>query len=200
VQYAKSYEDKEWDELLDTYTEFQGSENTGKIMVVDGLKKEDFFVNRLESSGMEKMYESTSTRVKQSIRQRFGQPPSILGVRDSSNAMFSSQNIEDDTKFYNSITTDERMLIEQDTELLFTNFHIPINATGDYSILELTFNAIASELPSLVSKIGFESMTQITGILSSSLDRTVKINLLEIGFGLTNEQAQKLVLPIPATA
>lgn len=201
VRYEKDFDGEEgeleWEGLQETWKSFQGPENAGKTILLAGLTKDQLNIDRLGDSGVDKMYDSTNTRVKQSIRQRFGQPPSILGVRDT-NAIFSSQNIEDDTKFYNSITTEERLIFEQDMKLLFSNFWIKINETNDWSILELTFSAISSEVPSLLDKLGIAGVAAITSLLEqkteTNLPNDQKIKLLQIGYGLTLEQAQSLVL------
>lgn len=190
---------KEWEELQDTWKTFQGPDNAGKMVMLAGFEKDDFSLDRMGDPGVDKMYDATSNRVKQSIIQRFGQPPSLLGRRDG-NAVFSSQNIEDDTKFYNSITTEERLLFEQDMKLLFSNFWLKINETDDYSILELTFGAVSSEVPSLLDKIGIDGVNAITSLLEqkteTNLPNDQKIQLLQIGYGLTLAQAQALVLGI----
>lgn len=173
ARYSKPFDgeegQKEFDETLEDYRKFQGPDNTGKILVVSGVTNDDFDIKRLDSSGADKMYDVTEKRVKNSIIQRFGQPPSIVGKRDQ-NATFSSQNIEDDYKFYNSVTADDRLIFEEDFKLLFSNFAYTINETGDYSILELSFD----EKTSLVSRIGLEGVKEIGVILSSQMDNIQK--------------------------
>lgn len=197
VQYPKEFEsDEAFQEEIKNWKTFQGPENTGKIIVVENGGEEKIRVDKFDSNNNDKMYESTDTRVKNSILQRFGQPPSLVGRRDG-NAVFSSQNIEDDTKFYNSITTDERLLIEEDMKILFSNFYININETDDWSILELTFNAISTEKPAKISTLGIGGTQALLQVVLSDMGATQKINFIVSTFGYTTEEAQGLVLPIP---
>lgn len=196
-RYSKSHEDDEWEGVMDSYREFQGPENTGKIFLIDGIEKDAFELMRLESSGADKMYDLTEKRVKNSIIQRFGQPPSIVGRRDQ-NVTFSSQNIEDDTKFYNSVTNSERLLFEEDMKELFNGFHLKVNETNDWSILELQFNAISTEKPSKISTLGIGGAQAAQAlIIDQTVDPTQKINVLQYLYGFTIEEAQACVLPIP---
>lgn len=187
---------KEWEETNEDWKQFQGAENTGKVFLVAGVSKDDFSLERLGDSGADKMYDLTEKRVKNSIIQRFGQPPSIVGRRDQ-NVTFSSQNIKDDTKFYNSVTKEERLYFEELFKVLFTNYYVNINQTNDYSILEIKFDSDSSVAPSLLDKIGIDGVREVSTIISGGLDNVQKINLLKLSFGLTTEEAQGLLLPIP---
>lgn len=198
ARHSKNFEGKEdeLDELTGTYKEFQGEENTGKIFLLTGVEKDEFDLLRLESSGADKMYDLTDKRVKNSIIQRFGQPPSIVGKRDQ-NATFSSQNIEDDYKFYNSVTSDDRLYFEETMKLLFSNFHIKINGTNNWSILPLQFNAISTELPSKISQLGVGGTQALIDIVSNtSLNNVQKIAFLKSVFGFTLEESQEIILGI----
>lgn len=199
-RYSKSFDgeegEEEWKRTNDDWKQFQGPENTGKVFLVAGVTKEDFDLTRIDSSGADKMYDLTEKRVKNSIIQRFGQPPSIVGRRDQ-NVTFSSQNIEDDTKFYNTVTSYDRLIIEEDMKLLFTDFHIPVNGTDDWSIMELTANAIATEKPSKISQLGPESTREMISVLVNQyLTGDQKISILIITFGFTLEEAQAQVLGV----
>lgn len=197
VRYTKEFDgdegEKQWEVVMKDWKEFQGPDNAGKIMLTAGHSKEDFDVTRLDGSGSDKMYDITGKTIKKSIIENFGIPPSLLGSRDG-NAVFSSQNIEDDTKFYNSITTKERLIIEEDMKILFSNFWIKVNETDDWSILELAFNAIATEKPSKISTLGIGGVQALMGVLASDMDDVKKINTIQIIFGFTVEEAQAMVL------
>lgn len=196
ARYTKSFEgkegDEEWEQLTEDWKDFQGPENTGKIILQAGISKDDFELTRFDNPGQDKMYESTNARVKKSIRERFGQPPSLLGSR-ADNATFSSQNIEDDTEFYNTVTSDDRLIFEEDMKMLFENFHIKINETNDWSILQLSY----TDKTAKISSIGIEpSKAAQELIINQNVDSTVKINILQVLYGFTLEEAQKVVLPI----
>lgn len=201
VRYSKKFEGKEGEQELEVEEEnwrgLQGTENTGKILLLTDSGKDDLTIERLGDNGFDKMYDLTEKRIKNSIIQRYGQPPSIVGRRDQ-NAVFSSQNIQDDTKFYNHVTYQERLKVEQDFKKVFTNFNRKINETNDYSILELTFYSIDTENKSLVSRLGIEGVREVMAIVQSQMTNEQKINSLQIMFGLGNEEAIKLVLPIVA--
>jgi hypothetical protein len=202
ARYTKNFDGKEqeqqWEELKQDWKTFQGPENTGKVFLQSGVSKDDFDLTRFDNPNQDKMYESTSARIKRSIRECFGQPPSLLGAR-ADNAVFSSQNIEDDTKFYNSVTTDYRLLFEEDMKIIFENFHIKVNETNDWSILELTFNAIATEKPAKISTLGIGGTQALMSVLQSDLGNEQKINTITLVFGFTTEEAQSMVLPITTT-
>lgn len=192
--------DQEREDMQSELSHFQGPENVNKIMLFEGVGEKPYDISKFDAANNDKMYESTNSRVKNSIRQIFGQPPSILGVREG-NVTFSSQNIQDDTKFYNSITTDERLLIEEDMKNLFENFYYNVCPSGDFSILELKFDAIATEKPSKISTLGIGGTQAAIALISSDMADNLKIANLQIFFGLTLEEAQQAVLGIkPPTA
>lgn len=195
-RYSKVFEGKEgdleWEAIQEDWRSFQGPENTGKVFLTSGVSKDDFSIERLGDSGADKMYDITEKRVKNSIIQRFGQPPSLVGRRDQ-NVVFSSQNIEDDTKFYNSVTKDERIMIEEDFKVLFSNFYKNANTTNDYSIIELSFDK--TDNPSKFDTLKADGFQKVLDIVSNpNLMDAQKIQLLILGLGFTTDEAQKIVI------
>jgi hypothetical protein len=199
ARYSKSFDgeegEEEWEAEANNWRALQGAENTSKVLMIGGTSKDDFSLERLGDSGYDKMYDLTEKRIKNSIIQRYGQPPSIVGRRDQ-NAVFSSQNIEDDTKFYNHVTYSERLILEQDFKKIFANFYKDINETNDYSIIELTFFSVNTENPSLVSRLGVAGVQGVMSVIQSQMSNEQKINSLQIIYGISNEEAIKLVLPV----
>ena len=52
---------------------------------------------------------------------------------------FSNDIINDAFNFYNAMTIDERVLMEQSFRSVFSHFAYPVNQTNDYSLIPLSY-------------------------------------------------------------
>lgn len=179
----------------DTIAKFQGTENVNKVLMMENPGGADtpIKITKVDWQDTDKIYESTNRTVKDSIIECFSIPPVLLGVAVSGK-LGTADEIRDAYFFYNSITSDERRIFEEIFTEIFSNYRNPINPSGDYSIMPLEFSVGTSEKPALISVLGIGGTTALTGILEGQLKDFQKINALVIIFGLSHDDAVKLVL------
>lgn len=207
VEYGYEFKDEtERKGEVDNWAGFMGPKNASKIIVLENANgngdDKSIRITKLDAANNDKMYEVTNKTVKDSIIQAFTQPPRLLGVQVAG-SLGNSNDVKDDYLFYNAVTADERLMLEEVFKLLFTNFHQSINPSQDYSIQQLEFNPKATDRPSLLSTLGLDVVNAIASLVANtSIKDAQKINLLRNSFGLSVEDAQGMVLGtvIPATA
>lgn len=200
IEYGYEFEDEdERKREVENWGTFIGPDSPDVIVINNkngNTEEKSIKISKLDVTNNDKMYEVTNRTVKDSIIQAFNQPPILLGI--SANGVFNSNEIEDSYKFYNSVTTDERIMIEEDFKMIFENFQYAVNTTGDYSIDPLTFNTVDTEKPSLISVLqvgGMQALKEV--VMDQTMSPDIKSNFLRIGFGLTIEQAQALAAGTP---
>jgi hypothetical protein len=140
-EYPKEFESEE--ERLqerENLKTFQGPEGT-RIMMYENTNNSEkgVKITKLESNDTDKMFEITNRTCKDSIIESFTQPPILLGVAVSGK-LGTADEIRDAYMFYNSMTSDERRIFEEIYTEIFSRYRNPINVTGDYSIIPLSFN------------------------------------------------------------
>lgn len=126
------------DNFSANFKQFQGDENACKIIDVEAEydeSKPEFVPFTTEKHADEMKTSSEMVQVK--IGKVFLQPP-ILRAEDVATG-FTLQAMQDAYMYYNSITTSERLEIERIFTRVFSNFDRPINPSGNYSILPLTY-------------------------------------------------------------
>jgi len=200
VEYGYKFEDaEERQQEADNWGKFLGPDSADLILLENANgngENKSVKISKLDVANNDKMYEVTNNTVKNSIIQCYRQPKRLLAM--SEDAGFNSVDVKDDFLFYNSITSKERIMIEEDFKHVFKNFHININPTGDYSVVMLEFNPVTTEEPALISTLGIggtQAMVEIVG--NAALTPEQKVNFLRIVFGLTTEKAQGIVLGLP---
>lgn len=113
----------------------QGDENTSKIWVVDvdaDEEKPDFI--DFTAKNFDKQYELTETSVQENIGKMFMIPPILRGV--DVGAGFGSELVVQAYNFMNSVTSNERKMLEIAFRDLFTYY--PVQFTN-YRILPLQY-------------------------------------------------------------
>jgi hypothetical protein len=195
VEYPYEFEsEEERQEEKETWEKFQGTDNANKIIMIENpdAKENPVKFNKVEWQEFDKVYEITNRTVKDSIIECYSIPPVLLGVAVEGK-LGTADEIRDAFLFYNSTTSDERRVFEEIFTEIFSNYRNPINPSGDYSIMPLEFN-VGTEEPALISILGIGGTTALTDILQSPLKDFQKINTLVIVFGLSHDDAVKLVL------
>jgi len=165
------------DPLLDSLDELQGGENAGKIMVVEKSRPEDVFeLHKVDIQNYDNLYTNTGKDTKDAIIEGYLQPKA-LHLKGSS-SLGENKELENATKYYNSVTEEERMIISETLQAIFNNWHEPIN--GDLTILPLP---VSLEIPK----------EAIDVISNTNLSENQKINILISVYSLSEELANKLV-------
>lgn len=121
-----------------SFIEFQGDMNACNIMGLGIENDEDKpeFV-QFPTNTMDKDFEVTKNAVASEIYSAFNQD---VFYRIRTGALgFSNEIISDAFQFYNAMTSDERILLEQSFASVFRLFTGSINQSGDFSINPLTY-------------------------------------------------------------
>jgi hypothetical protein len=200
IEYPYAFEnEEERQEEKENWRKFQSTDESNKLIMMENPDGQDapIKITKVDWQDTDKIYETTNRTVKDSIIECFSIPPVLLGVAVSGK-LGTADEIRDAYMFYNSVTSDQRMVIEQDYTTIFSNYRNPINETGDYSIIPLEFVNVGTDEPALISILGVGGTQALTGILEGTLKDYQKINTLVIVFGLSHEDATRLVLGTPA--
>lgn len=134
VKTGKFEDDTDKEAFSKNFNEFQGDENTAGFMHVELESQDDLFdIQKVEIQDYDGLYQYTETSTKESIVENYMIPPVLVFATPSK--LGSSTEIEDATSYYNGITADFRLIFEEVYKTIFSRFHVPINPTGDYSII-----------------------------------------------------------------
>lgn len=123
---------------IQKFKEFQGDTNSYNIIAV-GLEEGDDPPQFVEfpTKNFDKDFTVTKDAAEENIYAAFNQE---VFYRIRSGALgFSSDIVSDAFNLYNAMTIDERVLMEQSFQAIFSRYYKPINTTNDYSIKPLTY-------------------------------------------------------------
>ena len=167
---------------------FQGDENALQLWYTQAKNKDEVpvFVP-FSGQNYDKAFTATQSQIPDNIGQAFKQPP-ILRAKDVG-ANFGADLMTNAYKFYNSVTVRERTQIEEVLEMVFEYWWTPIE-NPDFTIEVLVYNAGAS----IAERIGKDLMTQVLEVVrDSDLILAQKRNILKFGYGLYDEEIQKIL-------
>jgi len=144
VEYAYEFSGEEEEQAeAENWRGFKGPDNVNKIIMIQNKNgnSEDraLRITPVQGNNNDKLYELTAKTVKDSIVESFSQPKVLLGVQSDGGITFSNDVLKDAFDYYNSVTYDARLQLEEKTKEIFTRFKKVINATGNYSIIPLSF-------------------------------------------------------------
>lgn len=218
---------------LDTFHEnietFQGADDALKIFHIEKESDADTLeLKKVEIQDVEKLYEYTESSVRDNVILNFLIPPVLL-LR-TSGKIGTSTEIKDATAFYNGITADDRLVIEEIFRDIFTGFAGNPNPSGDYSTIPFKAPVSENEIGAdylkyfteneireskgygpaeqkevakkpLYESLGVGGLQALTAILTdTTLTDDQKIASLEIVFLLPQEDAKRLVAKAAATS
>lgn len=129
-------------EVLSGFEKFMGVENTGKMGVLENPSKDKdgnsipYKIHKIDVQNFDKLYEFTENSVKNAIRGIFNQPQIL---HDAVSTGFSTEIMNDMYKFYNAVTYEDRLIIEEALMEVFAGWQTDINPIDNYSIIPLTF-------------------------------------------------------------
>jgi len=105
-------ESNEKNTFIESLREFQGSDEAGKIMHVEKDSHDQTFdLKKVDQQNGDTLFQWTENSVRENIRQAFLIPPVLLQA--TAGKLGQASEIIDANKQYNSITEDERILIEE---------------------------------------------------------------------------------------
>lgn len=122
-----------------TINDLKGSENSSGVLLLESnlatdVLAEQFLIQNIDSNIDDKQFESSEQSSARNIRKAFG-VPSIL-IEDGDNSIFgqSGELLKEAKKTHWENKEEERNIITDAFELLFSNFHTPINPTNNWEI------------------------------------------------------------------
>lgn len=205
--------------MVTDFEEYQGADNAMKLIIIQKThpdQKIEF--EKIDQQTGDKLYEYTEQSTRDNIRQAFTQPPVLL--MQTPGKLGGASEIIDATKFYNSVTEDERTTLEAAFEYLSSLFERPLGTDfaiapreairkeelSDKVLGTLTRNELRAmggyeaiedeaDTQTLSEKIGVGGTTSLVEIVNSTtLSPEEKAGLLEVMFGLTPEQISKIIV------
>lgn len=137
----KNEEDKE--DFVVAMENMQGAENTSGIFLLEAnldsseLDKE-FLIQDITSNFDDKVFAHTEDSIRKNIRQAFGIPGILLGENDES-AIFgqSGELLNNAKQTHWDSKEEERQIITEAFELIFSNFHKEINPSNNWDVVPI---------------------------------------------------------------
>ena len=167
--------------------EFQGDENACKMMYVqiESDEEKPEFVS-FKGQNYDKEFEVTRKTVQDNIGKRFNQPPLLRAENVGAN--FGADLMKNAYNYYNSVTENERLVIERVFTQIFKNW---FEATsGDYAILPLSYD-VEMNLAEQLGEKGFEQLINI--LENQSLQFDQKRRMIKRLFNLSDEEINDLL-------
>lgn len=187
--------DDERDAIDNMVTDFQGGKKGGKFMILEKKGTETTFnLQKVEPPDMDGLYQKTEDAVKESIRSNYMIPPVLVGDLVAGK-LGTSQEIQDATLYFNTITSDDRMIFEEVFTELFKHWHIEnANADDDFAIMPVKFGQDSI----LVERLGIGGTQAMQAILVDAvMQPEQKKQVLMQVFGITEENAGLMVGDAP---
>jgi hypothetical protein len=169
-------------DFKETLETFQGSENTAKILVIEKEREEDVFeIHKVEIQNFDGILEHTKNDVKDAIIESFLIPKPLL-LRGS-NSLGESKEIENSKEFYNDITADDRLQIEEILKEIFEQWYDQnICPSKDYSIIQIAVNKeITAEYFPYVTKNEIRKSIDLNEVEEAKADTKLLVEVLGVG-------------------
>lgn len=174
-------------DLSDSVRQFQGDEQAGKIMYVeleDG-DTEPKFVS-FKGTNYDKEFTATLESSQANIGKVFNQPPILRAEDVGSN--FGSDLMKNAYNYYNSVTENERLIIERAFNAIFQNWWNGI-PTDNFTVTPLSYEVDLT----LADRLGEKQLSELMQIVKSTeIDKNNKIAIAITIFGLTNDEIKTL--------
>ena len=123
--------DTEKQALIEGLEEYQGADNAQKLLLIEKTHPDQTIeIKKIDQQAGDKLFEWTENSTRDNIRQSFFIPPVLL--MQTPGKMGTADEIIDATKYYNSITEDERLTIEATFEVLAGYYVTPLG--DDFSV------------------------------------------------------------------
>lgn len=128
--------------FIDSLELFQGGDEALKMLVLEKKAgSSPAKITKVEIQDVDKLYQYTEESVRDNIIRQYLIPPVL--VLQVAGKLGTSTEIQDATDYYNSITSEYRLICEEIfTELFAENFVTQLNPAGDFTIIPLQAGAL----------------------------------------------------------
>lgn len=197
VETDKFESNKQKTEFLDNLEQFQGGRKASKMLHIENESMDDetpiVRFTKVDQQVNDKIFEYTETSSQKNIRTAYNIPPVLIGQLVQGK-LGTAQEIKDAYAFYNEQTLDERNLMEEIFEEIFSLYKDNINPSGDYSIIPLEFNPEGEgDSTTLIEKIGVGGAQALEKLLANvDLTPNQKKKAITLLFGISEEDAEEL--------
>lgn len=167
---------------------FQGAKSAQKIVVVeyeDDDSKPDLQAYNMQNN--DKLFEATEKSVEARIIKGWGIPKELVNSEKASGLSNGGEKKEA-IREYNDQTASDRLEIFEVMTELFSHFHMPVNPSGNWNILEIP-DTVADL--TAASKIG----TSVNQLLLTDMPFENKVWTLVYLYGFNETQAKAIVPP-----
>lgn len=138
-------EEEEREEFIGELKKFQGVDSGNRMFLAENPSADTapIKITDLESKDNDKMFETTNQTSKDSIVEAFSMPPILAGIQVAGK-LGNRQELQDAREYYDDITSDERLVIEEKFFDVFRRFSTVLNPSGDYSIIPLSVASVSN--------------------------------------------------------
>ena len=163
------------------------------MLVVEKANNESpIELKKIEIQNYDGLYEYTENSSRDAILKMFLIPPVLL-LRVAG-SLGTSKEISDAFDYYNGVTSDDRLVIEEILMEIFTNFYYDICPSKDYSLLPLKYSkSIAPEYLSYYTK----NEIRVANGDEEATDLKADTTLLAVTLGVGGTQALTSILADP---
>jgi hypothetical protein len=131
--------EEEREDFIKTIEDLKGSENSSGVLLLESdaasdVLSEQMLIQNIDTNINDKLFDSTEEKAKQKIIDAFG-IPNIL-VNNSDNSIFgqSGELLKTAKLMHWENREEERNIIIEAFQTIFSKWHEPINPSGDWSI------------------------------------------------------------------
>ena len=190
---GKSESEEDAEEFDENLRMFQGGDGAGTLLVLERENNdEQIELKKVDIQNYDKLYEYTENSSRDSIIKNFLIPPVLL-LR-TAGSLGTSKEISDASDHYNTITYDDRLVIEEILKEIFSKFYYNICPSNDYSILPLKYRkAIEPEYFQYYTK---NEIRESNGDVPAD-DQKSDTTLLAVTLGVGGTQALTSLLSDP---
>lgn len=182
IHKGKFADDIEFEEFQADLDQFVGPDGSQVILVDVANDEETPEWKPIEGEINDKIFEYTDRKVTTRIIRNWLMPKILLSDTDGA-GFFNQEQIKEATVYYNNITVEERLTLEEAFTAIFANFAQSINPSGNYSIRPIVYRSPKTAGPP----------AGMLDYLKEPIPNEVKRAGLELLFGLEPEDALRLV-------
>jgi hypothetical protein len=188
IDYVNNPESEDQEsEIEKSFKRFQGDKAACKIMYIPVKSKEETpEFKSFKGENFDKEFDFSDQAVADKIGRAFNQPP-ILRAQDVG-ANFGADLMKNAYNYYNSVTYNERLVIERTFSELFQHWFESV--PDNFEIAPLTYNASLT----LAEELGEKGMAQLLQIVEQpTLLAEQKKKMLKTLFALEDETINNLI-------